>query len=74
MLIVSQNRTTVYNLDKIKSISVEGVNYSYQYGISINNEFAGKYRSKERAQEVLDEIVEKYATYQEPKFYTLPQE
>lgn len=87
MIIVSQNKRTVYNFDNINYISIECGNEIRVDNVKSNN-LLGTYKTEERAKEVLEEIKYKYAEYVElsssrigttgiyaiPKVYEMPKE
>lgn len=65
MIIVSQDKETIINFENITRISiVPPVEKGYKYSIAINGCLdLGYYTSKERAKEVLKEIVKEYSSY-----------
>ena len=87
MTILNQNRDILINFDNIVGIQV---NNSRLEMVISNNEgiIIGKYKNKERAKEVLEEIVNKYTEYltinnpeqgtigiyDRPKVYEMPEE
>lgn len=83
MIIVSQNKNAIVNFDKIQlcRIRKEGIVYA------LLNEYdsfdLGKYKTEERAKEVLQEIISKYKQWNKdannavtiiPKVYEMPKE
>ena len=73
MLIISQDRSTVVNLDAVARFDVSAIPVSpsasrpdYEWAIladmsrTVNGALLGRYKSKERASEVLNEIVKEY--------------
>lgn len=80
MIIVSQDRAVLINFDNIESISIgdplednEGLfnilcdTTNVQYKI-------GKYKTEERAEEVLQKIINAYKGYNDNKVYEMPEE
>ena len=63
MLILSQDKKSIYNFNNIISIQIEegynGFNLVV-YGAINNYTSLGKYKTEERAKEVLQEIIETY--------------
>lgn len=91
MLIVSQDKETIINFENITRISImPPQEEEYKYSISINSCLdLGYYKTKERAKEVLQEIVNKFkeyvtitnvagndirGIYNIPKIYEMPKE
>lgn len=68
MLLVSQDKTKVYNLDRITSLSVEEM--SYEYYLVADNKIIGKFENKTIALAVLKEILSEYEA--DAKIYRLP--
>ena len=63
MIIVSQDKKAIYNFDNISSIQIEECNGTYNlivYDQINDRDSLGEYKSKERAREVLGEIIEAY--------------
>lgn len=87
MIIVSQDKSEIINFDKVQNIYVSGRFISLNFELN-NNEVIGTYETEERAKEVLNEIVKKYAdclysddgygSFQTitipPKVYKMPEE
>lgn len=68
MIIVSQNKKSIYNFDNIKSIDiVENEIYITDDILMDEGAKIGEYATEERANEVLDEIAEKYEHEKECK-------
>lgn len=69
MIIVSQDKETIINFENITRISiVSPAEKGYKYSIAINGCLdLGYYTSKERAKEVLKEIVQCYANTEQYK-------
>ena len=68
MIIISQDKLQIFNFKTAKNIWIEeeevGINQIEQvvYSIYIDGEIVGEYETKERAKEVLQEIISKYKT------------
>ena len=63
MIIVSQDKKVIYNFDNISSIQIEECNGTYNlivYDQINDRDSLGEYKSKERAREVLQEIIKIY--------------
>ena len=63
MLILSQDKETIYNFNNIISIQIEEGYNRFNlvvYGAITNYTSLGKYKTEERAKEVLQEIIETY--------------
>lgn len=87
MIIVSQDKSEIINFDKVQNIYVSGRFISLKFELN-NNEVIGTYETEERAKEVLNQIVKKYAdclysddgygSFQTitipPKVYKMPEE
>lgn len=87
MIIVYQDKTGIINFDKVQNIYVSGRYVRLNFELN-NNEVIGTYKTKERAKEVLNEIVKKcadclysddgYGSFQTitipPKVYKMPEE
>ena len=92
MIIVSDDKTYFVNFDNVTQISI-GINKEKEYGIIVtttnDDEFPlAVYETKERAKEILEEIVNKYLEYGQiqnlvgdikqvcniPKKYEMPKE
>lgn len=66
MIIVTQNKMEIFNLDKIKNIWIDDdvLSKTYtEFEICADGEILGSYKTEERAKEVLQEIVKKYSMY-----------
>lgn len=84
MLIVSQDKNVVVNLDRITEIVVEDNDVIITDDIYMDyGETIGRYETEERAKKVLQEIVAKYRQFHLdsnraatiiPKVYEMPQE
>ena len=89
MIIVSQDKTRILNFDNVVVIFFKNENEKFAIYADTNTEqnvHMGNYEEKERAKEVLEEIVNKYAEYKEarseefyfaidyPKVYKMPEE
>lgn len=63
MIIVSQDRESIYNFENIKSIDiVENEIYLTDDILADRGTRIGQYETEKRAKEVLEEITENYAT------------
>lgn len=68
MIILSQDKLQIFNFKTAKNIWIEEeeveINQIEQvvYSIYIDGEIVGEYETKERAKEVLQEIISKYKT------------
>lgn len=63
MIIVSQDAKSIYNFDNIKSIDIlKNEIYITDDILADEGALIGRYKTKERAKEVLEEITENYAT------------
>lgn len=76
MIIVGQDKTEIFNFDRIKNIWIDDnvLDKTYtEFGICADGEILGFYTTEKRAKEVLQEIVEIHrvaiptAEYQMPK-------
>lgn len=85
MIIVSQDKETIINFENTTRISIiPPVEKVYKYSIAINGCLdLGYYKTKERAKEVLQEIIGKYKQWNKdannavtiiPKVYEMPKE
>lgn len=89
MIIVSQDEKSIYNFNNIKSVDViENAIFITDDILADRGAFLGEYKTEERAKEVLQEIISKYAEYATlkndvgdirqiydlPKFYRMPLE
>lgn len=91
MIILSQDKLQIFNFRTVKNIWIEEeeveINQIEQivYSIYIDGEIVGAYETKERAKEVLQEIISKYKTtlynsktnetvVNVPKVYEMPKE
>ena len=85
MIIISQDKTEIINFNNIESIWIcsdeEGI-FTIEATADTNTSL-GKYKTEERAKEVLQEIIRKYATFSLdrlgsikiiPKVYEMPKE
>lgn len=69
MIILSQDKLQIFNFRTAKNIWIEEeeveINQIEQivYSIYIDGEIVGAYETKERAKEVLQEIIQKYSSY-----------
>lgn len=65
MLIVSQDKKSIYNFNNMKSLDLVG-NQIFVTDDTLADEGVriGKYRTKERAKQVLEEIADCYAFFQ----------
>lgn len=66
MIIVGQDKMQIFNFDRIKNIWIDDNvldKTDTEFEICADGEILGYYKTKERAEEVLQEIVEKYSTY-----------
>ena len=65
MIIVSQDKNTVVNFDNIMTISQE----NGKVGVSTHDDFPtiAKYKTEERAKEVLQEIIQSYVDWENLK-------
>ena len=69
MIIVSQDKKVIINFDNVENIDIiadlDGtgeIPYNINYETSSKREELGRYKTEERAKEVLQEIVSKYKT------------
>lgn len=74
MLIVSQNKDIIVNFDRVESIDIVAdldgtgkVPYKIYYETTSKREEIGEYKTKERAKEVLQEIIKTYALTEQYK-------
>ena len=84
MLIVSQDRNSIYNFNNVKSIGVlENEIYITDNILKNKGVRIGYYKTEKRAQEVLQEILNRYGEYNLdnnnsvttlPKIYHIPKE
>lgn len=78
MIIVSQDRSVIVNLDNVITIQIDNKETNkkiYVYNIDSRLQvIIGKYDTEERAMEVLQEIVEQYKGYNDNKVYEMPEE
>ena len=91
MIILSQDKLQIFNFKTAKNIWIEEkeveINQIEQvvYSIYIDGEIVGSYETKERAKEVLQEIINKYKTtlynsktnetvVNVPKVYEMPED
>ena len=73
MIIVSQNGKSIYNFDDVKSIDMLR-NEIYITDDILADEGAciGKYKTEDRAKEVLQEIIKKYEKIELGKYFKCP--
>ena len=89
MIIVSQDKTKLFNFNNVNLIKVidDGriisFDNTYQYNSDVIGDLLGQYKTEERAKEVLQEIINKYSEYSVdecsavtvfPKVYIMPEE
>ena len=84
MIIVSQDKEEIINFDNITKIAQKDGKIGISNKVFDSNyEEIGKYKTKERAEEVLQEIISKYSEYAIdehkavsvfPKVYEMPEE
>lgn len=69
MIIVSQNKETIINFESITRISIiPPLEMGYKYSIAINGCLdLGYYKTKERAKEVLQEIITRHGNWENMK-------
>lgn len=68
MIIVSQDKKSIYNFNNIKSIDViENTIFITDDILADIGTFLGKYKTEERAKEVLQEIVQAYVDSKKSK-------
>ena len=63
MIIVSQDKKAIYNFNNISSIQIEESNIAYElivYDQINDRDSLGTYETRERAREVLEEIINMY--------------
>lgn len=66
MIIVSQDKKTIVNFDKVKSIWIDDNvldKTNTEFEICADGETLGFYTTEKRAKEVLEEIAGKYSSY-----------
>lgn len=70
MLIVSQDKKSIYNFNNMKSLDLVG-NQIFVTDNTLADEGVriGKYRTKERAQDILDEIKNYYTDFETAKIF-----
>ena len=83
MLIVSQDKKTIINLDRITEIGTNGKDIAISDAVGMEyGEVIGMYETEERARKVLQEIIGAYRLFSidsnnsatvRPKVYELPQ-
>ena len=76
MIIVSQDREEIVNFDKVESIwicSDEEGSFTIEVTADTNNTL-GYYKTKEKAKEVLQEIIRYYATGNIGQVYKMPED
>lgn len=75
MIILSQNRNSIVNLDNIINIHVENDYYSTEYIIYYETETfkskLGKYSSIERCKEILEDILSSYQELEEDRYHIM---
>lgn len=74
MIIVSQDRDRICNFRNIGYIEIAADDKTLRCQILDENIFLGTYATKERAKEVLHEIVNTYKGYNDNKVYEMPKE
>ena len=69
MIIVSQNKETIINFESITRISIiPPLEMGYKYSIAINGCLdLGYYKTKERAKDVLQEIITRHGNWENMK-------
>ena len=77
MIIVSQDKRTILNFSNIQNIRIEDYG-THQKGVKIYKIYAGNfegyatllgtYKTEERAKEVLQEIIDRYANWENFKY------
>lgn len=69
MIIVSQDKETIINFESITRISIiSPLEIGYKYSIAINGCLdLGYYKTKERAKEVLQEIITRHGNWENMK-------
>ena len=80
MIIVDQYKTRIINFNNIERICIENPLEDNEGTFNIlcdttnvQYRIIGKYKSEERAMEVLQEIVNAYKGYNDNKVYTMPE-
>ena len=82
MIIVNQDKEKIKEFNNIITLSYDNI-YEEIWIINIDGEDMGHYKTKERAKEVLQEIINKYGKYDIddcnavtvfPKVYEMPKE
>ncbi len=66
MIIVGQDKKTIVNFDKVKSIWIDDNvldKTNTEFEICADGETLGYYKTEEKAKEILQEIAEKYSSY-----------
>lgn len=63
MIIVSQDKDWIFNFDNATSIGIDEENILKIINTAGKWNILGKYKTRERAKEVLQEIVQKYSSY-----------
>ena len=75
MIIVSQDKKSIYNFDNIKSIDIVKNEIYITDDILMDEEARiGEYNTEERAKEVLEDIVNKYSITPLAMIYKMPKE
>lgn len=77
MIIVSQDKDSIINFDNIEYIEIYPNSYGQFYleaSLKSIDKEIGKYKTEERAKEVLKEIVETYNIISLAKIYKMPEE
>ena len=73
MLIVSQNKAVLINFDNILGIQEEEKDVGVKF-VGGDGLILGSYKTKKRAKEVLQEIVDVYKMYEDYGVYEMPKE
>lgn len=75
MIIVSQDKDFIVNFKNIHSIGVDKVNgeYHINFVVGSGDGTLGQYATKERAKEVLQEIIERYREINTNTVYEMPE-
>ena len=73
MIIVSQDKMSIYNFNNVNLIKVidDGriisFDNTYQYNSGVIGDLLGQYKTEERAKEVLHEIIDRYTNWENLK-------
>ena len=76
MIIVSQDKEEIVNFDNVESIWIDEDYEEKEFTIEATadtNSTLGCYKTKERAKEVLQDIVKHYYNYEFIKVYEMPE-